>query len=117
MIVFAGFWYIFPYIGYEGFLVSAPVRLVSVACPRLAAAPPARFGPRLQRYGDEVQTVLSGNQTRRVGTKGALKKRFLRSRKIFYRSIKIFERRLRQEQVITVSEVAIAGAKYGPGCK
>ena len=53
---------------------------------------------------------------RRVCTKGALK-RFLRSRKIFYRSIKIFERRLRQEQVITVSEVATAGAKYGPGCK
>ena len=96
--------------------MSAPVRLVSVACPCLAAAPPARFGSRLQRYGDEVQTGLSGNQTRRVGTKGALK-RFLRSRKIFYRSIKIFERRLRQEQVITVSEVAIAGAKYGPGCK
>ena len=82
----------------------------------LAAAQPARFGSRLQRYGDEVQTVLSPNQTRRVGTKGA-RKRFLRSRKIFYRSIKIFERRLRQEQVITVSEVAIAGAKYGPGCK
>ena len=32
--------------------------LVSVARTCLAAAQPARFGSRLQRYGDEVQTVL-----------------------------------------------------------
>ena len=61
IIVFAGFWYIFPYVGYEGCWVAVPGQ----CGPHLPAwllhqhpLLPARFGSRLQRYGDEVQTVL-----------------------------------------------------------